>query len=39
MDDVPIVDDIYNIIIQMFQALNDITPDGIHVLGALASCN
>jgi len=37
MDDVPIVDDIYNIIIQMFQALNDITPDGIHVLGALAS--
>ncbi len=37
VEDSNIVDDIYNIIMQMFQHLSDVTPDGIHVLGALAS--
>jgi hypothetical protein len=30
--------EIYDIILQLFNAANDVTPDGIHVLGAIAVC-
>lgn len=30
--------EIYDIIMQLFNAANDVTPDGIHVLGAIAVC-
>jgi len=33
----PIADEIFNLINDMFQAYNDVTADGIYVLGALAS--
>ena len=33
----PIVDDIFNLILEMFNAYNNVTADGIYVLGALAS--
>lgn len=30
--------DIYSLVLDMFRANNDITPDGIHIIGGLASC-
>jgi importin subunit beta-1 len=33
----PVADEIFNLINDMFQAYNDVTADGIYVLGALAS--
>jgi hypothetical protein len=34
----PVVAEIYDIVMQLFNAANDVTPDGIHIIGAVAVC-